>query len=290
MSLAAQRCHVSQPSMSASLRKLEDELGEALFLRHPHGLAPTSQGRHFLRHARKVMEAVDEARASVRDASAHPRGKVRVGVTETMSAYLLPKLLRQGTALLHGIDLEFHEMRREEMELRVGEAELDVGLLVMDNLSPGLPLEREILVDSPRRLWLPVGHPLSRLECVSLCDVAAHPFVLLELEEHARTWDRYWGKMGVYPDVAFRSNSIEAVRNMVGSGRGVTILSDLVFRPWSLEGDYLCRRDLEDAIPGMKVGFIRPASHAEAEPAGTFIDAVRQQVTGEAVAEAGRRT
>lgn len=289
ISLAAQRCHISQPSMSASLRKLEEELGDALFLRHPHGLTPTPEGRHFLQHARKVMQAVEEARTSLRDATARPRGRLRVGVTETVSAYLLPKLLRQGAAPLRGIELAFREMRREELELRVEGADLDVGLLVMDNLSPGRALREDVLVESPRRLWLPVGHSLLQRERIRLAEVAGHPFVLLELEEHARTWDRYWGRSGAYPDVVFQSNSIEAVRTMVGAGHGVTILSDLVFRPWSLEGDYLCRRDLDDAIPGMRVGCIRPASSGQEELAEIFVEAVRRQLTGEAGTDHRRR-
>ncbi|QNB17356.1 hypothetical protein G5S35_37735 [Paraburkholderia tropica] len=86
------------------------------------------------------------------------------------------------------------------------------------------------------------------------CGLRRENFLLLDMDEHLRTVESYWGPFGVAPRV--RSTSIEAVRSLVALGEGVTILSDLVYRPWSLEGKRISRRDLSVAVPTMDVGAV----------------------------------
>ncbi len=76
------------------------------------------------------------------------------------------------------------------------------------------------------------------------------------MDEHVQTVARYWGKYSIAPRVQLQSKSIEAVRSLVANGHGVTILSDLVYRPWSLEGNRIARRDLSVAVPTMDVGAV----------------------------------
>jgi DNA-binding transcriptional LysR family regulator len=76
-------------------------------------------------------------------------------------------------------------------------------------------------------------------------------------------------------DVRLQSKSIEAVRSLVALGQGVTILSDLVYRPWSLEGNRISRRDLSIAVPTMDVGAVWQRKGAMSAPSRTLLDLFR---------------
>jgi DNA-binding transcriptional LysR family regulator len=112
----------------------------------------------------------------------------------------------------------------------------------------------ETLFRSRRRLWLPVEHPLLSAESISLEDVARLPYVMLTVDEANQTASRYWTPTGLSPNAIFVTSSVEAVRSMVADGLGVTILSDMVYRPWSLEGQRIEQRNLASPVPSMDVG------------------------------------
>ena len=92
-SRAAEQCHVSQPSLSQQIQKLEDELGERLFDRLKRETRLTPHGEAFLRRAVKILEEVDAARQEAKDATELLRGTVTMGVLPTIAPYLLPEVL-----------------------------------------------------------------------------------------------------------------------------------------------------------------------------------------------------
>lgn len=157
---------------------------------------------------------------------------------------------------------------------------LDIAVLLVSNLQDGDNLASELLLRSVRRLWLAPYHPLTRRERVTLADVARHPYVMLTVDEARQTAMRFLSARALEPAVVFRTSSVEAVRSMVAGGMGVTILSDLVYRPWSLEGQRIEQREVEDEVPSMDVGLawrrdlhLTPAMEA-------FCDFLRFAVSG----------
>ncbi|ROO24428.1 LysR family transcriptional regulator [Salinisphaera orenii MK-B5] len=287
LSEAAQRCHISQPSMSASLQKLEQDVDKPLFLRHARGLTPTEYGRRLQQYALRILRTVEEARLSLDDEPVELTGCLTVGVTETISAYLLPRILRWQQSMLAGLAIRFVEDDIAGLQQQVKDRRLDMGLMVTDNVTPDDALRCDVLFTSPRHLWLSSGHPLQQAERITLADVADYPFVRLEMDEHASTWTRYWRTSPVRPEIAFRSHSIEAVRSMVGRNIGITILSDLVFRPWTLDGEHLSRRALVDSIPGMDIGVIRSGG-ADSAPLQAFVNMLNHNLQRDALLEQQR--
>ena len=85
-------------------------------------------------------------------------------------------------------------------------------------------------------------------------DVAQEPYIMLTVDEAAATANRYWRETEFNPSIIVRTFSVEAVRSMVANGHGVAILSDMVRRPWSLEGKRIETIDLSDVIPPMDIG------------------------------------
>lgn len=284
LSQAAQRCYISQPSMSASLQKLEQDVGKPLFVRHARGLTPTEYGRRLQQYALRIRRTVEEARLSLDDDPIELTGQLTVGVTETISAYLLSRILRWQHTMLAGLSIRFVEDNIAGLQRRVRNSELDLGLMVTDNVTPAADLRCDVLFTSPRHLWLSSGHPLLQIERITLADVADYPFLLLEMDDHARTWARYWQASPAQPEIVFGSRSIEAVRSMVGRNVGITILSDLVFRPWTLDGEHLSRRALVDEIPGMDIGAIRDES-TDSAGLQAFVNLLDHNLTRDALLE-----
>ncbi|MBD1550866.1 LysR family transcriptional regulator [Pseudomonas typographi] len=263
VSKAALRCHVTQSSMTASLKALERGVGATLFSRHPGGVRLTEAGVRFLRHAQQVQATLREAVASLAERPSPVSGPLRLGVTETISAYVLAPLLGTLTEQFPQLELHVLEQQREQIEQGLQQGELDLAIVLASNLQPGA-LQTQPLVRSPRQLWGHPEHPLMSADRVSLADVAAQPYILLDMDEHVGTVTKYWAAFGLPVTPHFRSASIEAVRSLVASGHGVTILSDLVYRPWSLDGQRIVRRPLADPVPTMDVGL----AWAQARPQG----------------------
>lgn len=250
VSAAARDLYVSQSAVTTAIQEIERLIEQPLFVRGSRGVALTETGTAFLPKARQILNLVEEA-SKVTRPDASVRGRVRVGVTYTVMAYFLPQHIQRLSVLLPNLDVAWQEMGRAEVEHGLESGRLDFGLLLTSNLeSPAL--RHETFVHSRRRLWLSPGHPLTGATEVRLEDVADHPYVLLTVDEADQTTRQYWGDLS--PRVFVETSSIEAVRSIVANGNGVTILSDMVYRPWSLEGKRVETLPIEPGVPDMTIG------------------------------------
>lgn len=256
VSKAAQRCHVTQSSMTASLKGLEQSVGVSLFTRHASGVRLTDAGALFLRHAQQVETAMLDAVEAVAVRPSQASGPIRIGVTETISAYVLSPLIKALEKKFPRLEPIIIEDERSTIEASLREGTLELAILLASNLPDADPLSCKPLIRSPRQLWGHPEHPLMSANRVCLADVADHDYILLDMDEHVSTVDKYWSHYGLVAQPRFRSASIEAVRSLVAAGMGVTVLSDLVYRPWSLDGHRIVRRQLADPIPSMDLGLV----------------------------------
>lgn len=265
VSKAAQRCHVTQSSMTASLKGLEQSVGVSLFTRHASGVRLTDAGAVFLRHAQQVEAAMLDAVEAVAVRPSHASGPIRIGVTETISAYVLSPLIKALEKKFPRLEPVIIEDQRSAIEAGLRDGSLELAILLASNLPDADPLSCNPLIRSPRQLWGHPEHPLMSASRVCLADVAAHDYILLDMDEHVSTVDKYWGHYGLVAQPRFRSASIEAVRSLVAAGKGVTVLSDLVYRPWSLDGHRIVRRQLADPIPSMDLGLVWDPTRAHSQ-------------------------
>ena len=254
ISQAAVDLNVSQSAVTAAIKGLERTLETRLFDRHARGVTLTYEGHQFLQHARNITAAVNQAIRAPHGARTNAAGQVRCGVTYTVAGYFLPPHLARFGRTFPGISVELHEASRVEIEEALLSGELDIATILVSNLENRDGLDSEVLIRSRRRLWLPTDHPLLKANSVSLADVAEEPYVTLTVDEARQTAMRYWEQTPNRPREIFRTSSVEAVRSMVATGMGVTILSDMVYRPWSLEGQRIETRTLTDPVPSMDVG------------------------------------
>ncbi|MGH8813648.1 MAG: LysR family transcriptional regulator [Advenella sp.] len=255
VSRAARQCFISQPSLTVSVRALEQALGVDLFTRHVSGLVLTAQGHEFLRYAQHVLSMLNLAMEEIKAPVSALNGTIHLAVTDTIAAYLLPGLMMYMRRTLPGVALIVQEEDRLLIEESMLKGIYDLALVLVSNRAQDATLKQECLLKSPRRLWTSLDHPVSK-QPVSLLDIANMPYILLDMDEHIETVERYWGREGLEPNVVFRTKSIEAVRSLVAQNMGVTILSDLVYRSWSHDGGRIRRHAIKEAVPSMDLGLI----------------------------------
>lgn len=254
ISQAAIDLNISQSAVTTAILHLESVLGLSLFDRSKAGVTLTESGYRFLRHAQHILSAVEDAGQVAREVLVPASGRVSIGMTYTVAGYFAAPLLDRARRVFPNLSFEFQEKERPALERDLVEGSLDLALLLTSNLTEHSNLERLTLVRSRRRLWLPDGHELCDRPGISLKDLAAFPYIALNVDEAANTQRTYWHMASVDMNVIFETSSVEAVRTMVASGMGITVLSDMVYRPWSLDGRRIVTRDLIEDIPTMDVG------------------------------------
>ena len=277
---AAVALNVSQSAVTAAIQQLEALVGARLLERTSVGVTVTLEGSRFLSQGRQILAAVAEAVHSPHVSGDSIAGTVRVGVTYTVAGYFLPRHQMRFQANFPGVTLELFEAPRDVLEQALVDGVLDIAVLLVSNLRDGARLASEILTRSPRRLWIAPGHPLTSAERVRLADIAAYPYVMLTVDEAKHTAFRYWAAAGLEPKTIFRTSSVEAVRSMVAGGMGITVLSEMVYRPWSLEGQRIETRIIDDDVPSMDVGLAWRREAAFSAATEAFRSFMRFAVTG----------
>lgn len=256
VSHAAQALSISQSAVTEAVQGLEADLGVRLFDRHARGLAITHRGQQFLRHATAVLAEVSAARRAFAAEQAELSGTLALGVTSLTAGYVLSDLLARYRRANPKVEVSAIEDSGEYLEHLLIGGELDVAVVVTSGLRERGALQVEILSVSPYRLWLPVGHRLTAQESIAVADLAGESLIVLRADEMEEEAVNRLAGLGARPRVAFRTRSVEAVRSLVATGAGLALLPDLVYRPWSLEGDRIESRDVSGALPVVQVGVV----------------------------------
>ena len=270
ISRAARELNVSQSAITTAIKQLEQIVGTPLFRRHSGGVTLTYEGNIFLDHAQRILAAVHEAVRSPNRLRYDVQGRLRLAMTYTVAGYYLPPYIERFTRAFPGVQLDLSEASRGSIEDGLVSGIFDLAVMLTSNIIDQEGLTFDTLLQSRRRLWLSAQHPLLKLPSISLADVAEQNYIMLTVDEASNTAQRYWNKTNYRPNTQFRTSSVEAVRSMVASGMGVTILSDMVYRPWSLDGRRVEVISLADRIPSMDVGLAWAANVEQNSAAEAF--------------------
>jgi len=269
-STAALSEHVSQSAITSAVQSLERRLKLRLFDRLPHGVALTPEGQVFFHHALHVMDAVNDA---LNHATLKPQamqGTIRLAATYTVLGYFLPDLLSRYKRSYPNVEIDLIDMDRCTLEKAVREGSVDLGVGLTSNLENREDLKVSTLVRSRRRVWVSAGHPLTRQTSATLEEIAQYPYIVLQIDDAEAAALRHWPDGGKGLKIAMRTASLEALRGLVAYGFGVSILSDLVYRPWSLEGKRIVALPVSDVLEPMEVGLLWSARKEPSTVTDTF--------------------
>lgn len=271
---AAEKCFVSQPTLSVAIKKAEDELGVALFERAPNEVRVTEIGSRVAAQAERVLaEAarVAEIAAAGKDPLAGP---LRIGCIYTIAPYLLPKLVPLLRERAPAMPLILEENFTARLLDKVKNGDLDIAILALPIEEPGLVAQP--VYDEQFRVLMPAGHEWAKLKAITpetlmqgallmlgpgncfrdqvldLCAPAAH-------------------QAGTSPHI-LEGSSLETIRHMVASGVGVTVMPASAVDGISARDALLRVRPFVDPQPTRRVGLVWRTSY----PRHRAIDVVRK--------------
>jgi LysR family transcriptional regulator, hydrogen peroxide-inducible genes activator len=228
-SRAAEQCHVSQPSLSQQIQKLEEELGERLFDRMKRQVKLTPCGETFLPRALKILEEADVAKREASDAHKLLRGRVVVGVLPTIAPYLLPSVLVDFAKKFSGVEIIVHEDTTAQLLKLANACEIDFA--VASRPIPDRRMEVKDLFTEELHVALPPRHSLTRKRTVRLTDLEKEPFIVMK-EGHC-LGDQvlsFCERRDLNPTISFRSAQLETIQALVHSGVGISLVPAMAAR------------------------------------------------------------
>ena len=226
---AAAHCHVSQPSLSQQIQKLEQELGDRLFTRMKRGAVPTAAGRALLLRAARIIGEVEAAHHDVADAAGEARGVVTLGVLPTIAPYLLPRVLAECRRRLPRVEVIIHESTTAQ--LLVMAAACDIDFAVLSTTAADARFHREDMFSEDLLLAVPPKHALAKRRTVRLEEVEDDRFILLQ-EGHCLGDQalRFCDRHKCRPRVIFRTAQLETIQSLVATGLGVSLIPRMAVR------------------------------------------------------------
>ena len=224
---AAEHCKVTQPTLSAMVQKLEDELGVKLFNRNTQPVTPTGIGSKVVKQAKEILYQTERITDIVAEEQESMRGEFHLAILPTIAPYLLPRFYPQFLEKYPELDIRIAEMKIEDIEIALANHEIDAAIIATEPenksfrvislfyeefygyVSPKEPLYKDELIrtsDIPgERLWLLDEGHCFRDQLTKFCEIeGAHT---------SRT--------------AYSLGSLETFMRMVESGQGITIIPEL---------------------------------------------------------------
>ena len=226
---AAEACFVSQPTLSVAVKKLEEELGVALFERGKTEVAVTPVGERIVEQARRVLDELEVVKRIAQQAQDPLAGPLRIGAIYTIGPYLFPRLVPLLHASAPRMPLIIEENYTVHLRARLAQGELDAVLVCLPFEEPGvvtLPL-----YDEPFMVMVPAKHAWAKRKTIATDDLATETVLLLGAGHCFRDQVVAACPSCVGPPAAegglqkaVEGSSIETIRHMVASGMGITVL------------------------------------------------------------------
>jgi LysR family hydrogen peroxide-inducible transcriptional activator len=223
---AAEKCFVSQPTLSAQLKKLEDYLGVQLVERQPKNVTLTEAGEQIVARARRILEASDEVVTLARAHRDPLAGRLRLALLPTIGPYLLPRISQPIRKSLGRLELRLYEYQTEQMLEKLEAGEIDLGILALPIDAEGF--ETRELYQEAFTVAVPDQHRLAKRDSVRLEDLNGETLLLLEdghcLRDQAL---EVCNRIDLHEKQDFRATSLETLRQMVATGAGITLMPEL---------------------------------------------------------------
>jgi LysR family hydrogen peroxide-inducible transcriptional activator len=275
---AAERTYVSQPTLSAQLKKLEEYLGVKLVERQPKNVQLTEVGRQIVVRARRMLDEGDEIIALARSNTDPFAGKLKMALIPTIGPYLLPRVMQKIRKTLPHLGLMLYEYQTEPLLKRLRDGEIDLGIIALPALQEGV--ESRPLYEEAFTVALPNHHPLADKSTIKVADLKGQTLLLLEdghcLRDQAL---EVCSRVDVREAEDFRATSLETLRQMVVAGLGLTLLPELaVESPFGSQRG-LTIRQFGKPVPTRTVGAVWRKSSTRAAAIGAICNVVYDVMT-----------
>jgi len=222
----AERLHVSQPAVSKQIKELEDALGIRLLERLPRGSRLTDGGKLLAQYVQRMAVVEEETARAIEEFRGLKRGRLAVGASTTIGAYLLPQVFGVFHRQHPDIELQLEIANTETIQNQLIEGSIEIGLT--EGLMEAEHLDSEVFHEDELVAIAPRGHPLLKQKQVTARELCREPFILREAGSGTRAVvERALGKRGMTVKPVLSLASPEAIKRAVIAGVGIAIVSRL---------------------------------------------------------------
>lgn len=224
---AAYCLHVSQPSVTVSIRKLEEELGVTLFDRSQRQLSLTAEGQIYLQRVDDILTRVHDSILEMKDYRTIQKGSIRIGITPTIGAALFPYIFTKFQQAYPNVEVTIVEIGSLAVRSQLEAGELDIGILIISNMPPRLATT--MISTGQILVCLPLNHPLGKLSSVPFAELSSQRFILFNEDTYSRQLIlEECIKHQFTPQIVFSSSQIETIIGLVEQGAGISFLLDTI--------------------------------------------------------------
>ena len=273
---AAERSHVTQPSLSQQIINLENEVGHKLFHRLGRKAVLTEAGQTFLERAKRILFEVEDATRELSDHS-HLDRRITVGAVQTVMPYLIAPFIAHCRQTQPNLVVHAREDFRANLVHAVVEGELDLAIVPLPVKEPRVAIEQ--LMVEPLMLVVGRDHPFAQRSAIGLHDLANETFISLgDSSALASQIGAFFGTHNFAPRIGYRCGQVATLKRFVALGLGISILPQLAHV--SDEGESLVYLRLADAQPIRELAVIRHQQRYRSRGAEQFLALLRQHVHG----------
>jgi LysR family hydrogen peroxide-inducible transcriptional activator len=228
---AAQKCFVTQPTLSLALAKLEAELGVKLFERNKNEVLVTTRGQAIVEQARRVLDEVGKIPHLARDGKDQLAGALRLGAIPTIGPYLLPDLIPTLRRKAPHMPLVIEENLTGQLAPMLCDGELDVVIIALPFSIPGV--RTQVVYEEPFSVVVPEGHRWQSRKSVRPSELSEENLLVLNNGHCFRdqVLEACPGQSNTAQPEGRAGSSLETIRNMVASGLGISVLPASALTP-----------------------------------------------------------
>lgn len=284
---AAKACHVSQPSLSMQIKKVEDEVEFPIFDRIKKPIVPTEKGALFIESAKAVLREHSRMMALAKKKESEVSGEFRLGIIPTVAPYLLPLFLDDFSKRYPAVRLRVDEMKTDNIIHELQRDMLDAGILAT-------PLNEGGLTEKPLyyekfSLYVAREHILSRKKFLRERDLDGAEMWLLQdghcLRNQMVRLCSLRQQKGVFKNVQFEGGNLETLRYLVRKGHGYTLIPSLFVNTLSAEERRQYVRDFEVPVPTREVGLVFRRDQWKSDIIQAIAETVRDSLPKEIMTE-----
>jgi LysR family hydrogen peroxide-inducible transcriptional activator len=254
---AAERCFVSQPTLSVAIKKLEEELDITIFERNRSDVRVTMAGERIIAQARKVLEEAELVKQIAREGKGQLNLPVRVGAIFTVGPYLFPHLIRNIKPIAPEMPLVLEENYTGVLRQKLRNGELDAIIISLPFEEPDVEIQD--LDDEPFEVLIPAGHPLAKQEKITRKQLEKENILMLG-EGHCfrdQVLNACPGILKHSDETSLpQGTSLETLRHMVASGLGLTILPSSSSNKHIYDSGTLVERPFAGKTPYRRVSVV----------------------------------
>lgn len=272
---AAKVCHVSQPTLSVAIQKLEAELGVSIFERDRNQVRITEVGENIIEQAQRALDEVAKIEQVAKDGKAQLNSPLRVGAIYTIGPYLFPNLIPQLKKIAPDMPLIIEESFTADLRTKLMQGKLDAIFIALPFTDTGIVTKA--LYDEPFVVLMRKDHPLSEKESIKASEILAEEMLLLGEGHCLRNQiiescpNCYSGSTN---EKSVEGTSLETLRHMVASGLGITVLPSTATQIKYYQS-ILCTKPFAGKVPQRRIALAWRVSYTRPKAIGALIEAMQ---------------